>query len=156
MEIADLGKMIRDNRRICILTEQCANGVLAPAGLTAVQARVLLYILDHGGQGTSLTALHREFGCSMATLSGMLKRLREKGYVRVEHCSGDERCKLLFGTEKGERIRTELLRSLEQVQYRLYDCLSREELSTLDGLQQKMLQNLSALTQDRQKEATEL
>ena len=96
------GRILRDNRRICIGMEQYVNRSLAPRGITAAQAQVLCYILDQGPQGTSLTAIHRTFGYSMATLSGMLKRLREKGYVRAEHCAGDERCKLLFATEKGE------------------------------------------------------
>lgn len=150
----DRNRMIRDNRRICIQMERCANSSLAREGITAVQAHILLYILNHSDQGTSLTAIHREFGYSMAALSGMLKRLREKGYVRVEHCAGDDRCKLLFGTEQGEQIRESLDRAICSVQGRLYDCFSPEELRMLDRLQTKMLQNLSELTQHTKKEET--
>lgn len=75
----DRDAMVRDNRQISIRMEIWANRAVAQQGLTAVQANMLLYILRHSDQGTSLTAIHQEFGYSMAALSGLLKRLREKG-----------------------------------------------------------------------------
>ena len=101
----DLRRMARKNRQISIQLELLANRALAQTGITAVQADVLLFILNHAEEGTSLTDIHQEFGYSMAAISSLLKRLREKGYVRVEHCREDDRRKLLFGTEKGEQVR---------------------------------------------------
>ncbi len=92
-----------------------------------MQAHLLLYILDHGEE-LSLTAIHRAFGYSMATLSGMLKRLREKGYLRVEHCAGDDRRKFLFGTEKSQRDRKGLEQAVRLSERKLYGCFSQEEL----------------------------
>lgn len=143
----DREQILRDNRRICIQMEQWANSSLARWELTAIQAQILLYILDRSDQGTSLTSLHRDFGYSMAALSGMLKRLKEKGYVRVEHCAGDDRRKLLFATEKATRLQNFISHATGQIQRRLYDCFSLEELATLDRLQKKLLHNLSILTQ---------
>ena len=85
---------------------------MAQKGLTAIQAHMLLYILDHSEPGISLTDIHREFGYSMAALSGLVKRLREKDYVRVEPCARDDRKKLLFGTDKGEEVREFLDRAI--------------------------------------------
>ena len=104
MTTAEQRRILRENRWISIQMEQYVNHCLAPTGLTAIQAYILLYILRNSEQGTSLTAIHREFGYSMATLSGMLKRLRSKGYVRAEPCGEDDRRKLLFGTEKGQQL----------------------------------------------------
>lgn len=143
----DREQILRDNRRICIRVEQWANSSLARCELTAIQAQILLYILARSDQGTSLTALHRDFGYSMAALSSMVKRLKDKGYVRVEHCAGDDRRKLLFATEKAEQAQDFLCRTTGQIQKRLYDCFSQEELATLDQLQKKLLKNLSILTQ---------
>ena len=86
----DRSAMVRDNRQISIQLELLANRVMAQKGLTTIQAHMLLYILAHSAQGTSLTDIHREFGYSMAALSGLVKRLAEKGYVRVEPCVRDE------------------------------------------------------------------
>ena len=155
MAEVDQSQLLRDNRWICIQMEQCANRKLAPLGITAVQAHLLLYILDHGSEGTSLTAIHRAFGYSMATLSGMLKRLREKGYLRVEHCADDDRRKLLFGTEKSHRERACLERAVRLSERKLYGCLSQEELQMLNGMQQKLLRHLSVLTEEIRKETTQ-
>ena len=73
--------LIQENRQINIQLEQAGNRAMAQKGLTAIQAHVLLYILDHSEQGISLTDIHREFGYSMAAMSGLVKRLREKEYV---------------------------------------------------------------------------
>ena len=151
MTAAEQRQILRENRWICVQMEQYVNRCLAPVGLTAIQAYILLYILRHSDQGTSLTAIHREFGYSMPTLSGMLKRLRSKGYVRVEHCDGDDRRKLRFGTEKGQQVHTYLDRSIRRVQDRLCDHFTQEELDTLSPLQGKMLENLSALREQTEK-----
>ena len=146
------GLLIRNNRRISIQMEQWVNRQLAPQGITAIQAQILVYILRHSDHGTSLTAIHREFGYSMATLSGMLKRLREKGYVRVRHCDGDDRYKLLFGTKKGMEMGQYLQQAIRSLQSQLYAQFSQEELQALDHLQQKMLANLSDLISQMHKE----
>lgn len=144
--------LIHNNRRICIQMEQWVNRQLAPQGITAVQAQILMYILCHSDHGTSLTAIHQEFGYSMATLSGMMKRLREKGYVQIGHCAGDDRYKLLFGTEKGKEMGQYLQQAMCSLQSQLYAQFSQEELQILDRLQKKMLANLSDLISQRQKE----
>lgn len=150
----DLDRMIRDNRRISIQMECYANRVLASLGITAAQAHVLLYVLRCGGEGTSLTAIHRAFGYSMAHLSATLKSLREKGCLRVESCAQDDRRKIIFVTGKGEELGGVLERDIQRIQKQLYVCFSREELTDLDRLQQKMLKNLSALIQEGQREVT--
>ena len=148
----DRSAMVRDNRQISIQLELLANRVMAQKGLTTIQAHMLLYILAHSAQGTSLTDIHREFGYSMAALSGLVKRLREKGYVRVEPCVQDDRRKLLFGTRKGEEVRDFLDRTILRAQDQLYREFSAQELAELDRLQKKMLRNLSGLTQSDCKE----
>ena len=96
----DENRLVHDNRLISIKMEQLANSALAKSELTAVQAHILQYILGRSESGTTLTAIHREFDCSMGSLSCILKRLREKGYIRMEGCKSDDRQKLIFATEK--------------------------------------------------------
>ena len=146
MEI-DRSELVRVNRQINFQIERAATQTIAQKGLTGIQAHLLLYILDHSETGTSLTDIHREFGYSMAALSGLVKRLREKDYVRTEPCARDDRKKLLFGTEKGAQVREFLDSAILQTQDRLYSGFTQEELATLDRLQKKMLRNLSAWKQ---------
>lgn len=145
-------QLYRDSRWICIQVEQQLNRCLAPKGITAVQANILLYILRQGGRGVSLTDIHRAFGYSMATLSSMAKRLREKGYIRAERCQGDERCHLLLGTEKGLRLQKELEEAVSAAERQIFCGFSPEELATLGTLQEKLMRNLAAFEEKRQKE----
>ena len=139
----DRTEMIRVNRQINIQLERAATQTIAQKGLTGIQGHLLLCILAHSDKGMSLTDIRQKFGYSMAALSGLVKRLREKGYVRVEPCAQDDRRKLLFGTGKGEEVREFLDRSILRAQDQLYQGFSQEELATLDRLQKKMLKNLS-------------
>ena len=58
----DRGQLARDNRKISVQMEQLANRAMARKGLTLVQAHMLLFILRHSEEGTSLTEIHRETG----------------------------------------------------------------------------------------------
>ena len=153
---SDRTVMMQENRQIHIQIEQMGNRAMAQKGLTAIQAQVLLYILNHAEQGVSLTDIHREFRYSMAARSELVKRLREKNYVRVERCARDDRRKLLLGTEKGKEVRAFLDRAISETQDQLYSGFSQEELAALDCLQKKMLRNLSAMTQNFKKEVFQL
>lgn len=150
----DRSRLARDNRQICIQMERMANYYLAASDVTGVQAQMLLYILRHSETGVSVTDLHQISGYSKATISNLVKRLREKGYIRVEACEEDDRRRLLFSTEKGRRIQALLAASIREVENSLYRGLSAEELSTLDQLQKRMLQNLMMFQTQSHKEAS--
>lgn len=150
----DRSRLTRDGRQISIQLEQLANHALAAVDITGVQAQTLLYILRHSDTGASVTVLHQVTGYSKATISNLIKRLREKGYVRVESCQEDDRRRLLFSTEKGQRIQGFLTQSIQNAEDVLYSGFSPGELSTLDQLQKKMLQNLSAYQTRIQGEAS--
>ena len=152
MEEIDHGRLSQTCRQICVQTERLVNRALDQGELTAVQACTLRFILCRTQQGTSPTEIHKAFGCSMATLSSVVKRLREKGYVRAECCAGDDRCKLLFATEKGQRVHADLDSAVRAAEQRIYGCFSTEELLTLDRLQRKLLKNLLSLMESEQKE----
>lgn len=151
MEV-DRSTLIQENRQINIQLERLGSRIMAQKGLTAIQSHVLLYILDHSERGISLTDIHREFGYSMAAMSGLVKRLREKDYVRVEPCAQDDRRKILFGTDKGKQVRDFLDRAICSAQDLLYSGFSQEELAALDHLQKKMLRNISERMQPESKE----
>ena len=80
----------------------------------------------------------------MAATSGLIKRLREKDYVRVEACKLDERRKLLFPTEKGERVRESINTAMSNMPRCFTTVFTDDELVMLNQLQKKILKNLSA------------
>ena len=154
MATFDQERILRDNRRISIQMEQLVNSALAPWGMTAAQTQILLYVLRHSQEGTTLTQIHREFGYSMASLSGIIKRLKEKGFVRTEHWDGDERRKLIVATSSALELQQRLDRSSAQVRQRLWRCFTPQELHDLDCLQRKLLSSLCTLTHQAKEEPT--
>lgn len=139
---ADPKQLAFESRRISILMEQRTDQSMSRLGLSTAQAHILLFILHHSDRGTSLTELHRAFGYSMASLCGILKRMRKNGFVRTEPCPEDDRRKLLFCTEKGAQLEPVLGRTLCEASLATYRGFSREELSELSRLQKKILANL--------------
>lgn len=150
----DRSALVWDSRKINIQLDQLVNQSLAEEDITVVQAQILLHVLRRAEAGTSVTALHQELHYSKATVSSLVKRLRQKGYVRVEPCREDDRRRLLFGTEKGLRVRKFLEDSIRDAEDRLYRGFSPQELSTLDHLQRKMLHNLSGCRTYAQREVS--
>ncbi len=150
----DQERILRDNRRISIQLEQIVNNAVAPWGLTAAQTQVLLHVLRHSDRGTTLTQIHREFGYSMPALSAIIKRLKDKGFIRSEHWEGDDRRKLLFATPSALALQQRLDRSSDQVRQQLCRCFTPQELYDLDRLQRKLLSSLSALSHQAKEEPT--
>ena len=146
MEEIDHARLSYSFRQICVQTERLVNRALDQEEVTVGQAHVLRFIRDRSQRGTSLTEIHKAFGCSMATLSSLVKRLREKGYVRTEPCQADDRCKLLFSTRKSLEMQEFLQACAGRSEDVLYRDFSPEERASLDRLQQKMLCNLSAFS----------
>ena len=67
---------------------------------------------------------------------------------------GHDRRRLLFSTEKGRQVQRFLEDSIRDAEEWLYRGFSSQELSTLDHLQKRMLQNLSQYQTCIQKEAS--
>ena len=84
-------QLILDGRQICIRLDQLTNSALAAADITGVQALTLLHILGNAEAGVSVTSLHQVSGHSKATISRLVRRLWEKGYVRLEPSTEDGR-----------------------------------------------------------------
>ena len=150
----DIGTLARNNRQIGIQLELWANRTMAKEHLTGCQSQVLLYILCHNDTGTSLTASHHAYGYSKATLSQLIKQLREKGYVRAEPCRGDDRRKLLYGTESGQQMLQRLSEENRKAQAWLDMNFTSAELLAMEHLQHKMLHKLNQLNTSQQKEAS--
>ena len=138
----DYSALIHEHRKAGIQLEYLTSKSLTPLGFTAVQAYILLYVLDHP-EGTSLTAIRQEMGGSMSALSCLMKRLKKNGYVRVEQKPGDDRSKLLFGTRKGIEARPLLEETMHGSSVEFFKGFSEAELKELDRIQKKLLDNLT-------------
>jgi len=131
-----------DMKKINVSIESELNKMMMTLDLTASQGHVLIYILEHSETGVSSTQLHRQLGVSRATVSGLLKKLRAKGYLEFQACETDDRLKMIFVTEKGQELRGILKQYMIRASGVIYADFTGAELDTMYQLQQKILDNL--------------
>ena len=67
--------------------------------MSGIQAYFMVYILRHHPEGTYLTELSHEIGVSKSTLSELIKKLREKGYLYFQENPCDVRKKKVLPRE---------------------------------------------------------
>ena len=133
--------ILRNTKKINIALDTYLNERLASTDLTAAQGNVLFFILEHSGVHS--TRIHKQLGISRGTVSGLIKKLREKGYVSFSSCDTDDRQKPILVTEKADALREALIgwqRELEEMVFRDF---TPEERAALGRLQEKMLRNIS-------------
>lgn len=82
--------------------------MFAEYGLTASQCEVLDYLLDRMDDEVFSTDLHVDLGTSRASVSMILKRLRQKGYVIFRSSLEDDRRKRIYLTERSCRMKQKI------------------------------------------------
>ena len=114
-------------KRYCRAAEDALERNIRPQGLSASQGFLLLHVLREHPGGVTLTQLHQELGLAKATLSQVVKTLREKGYLRAAVCREDERQRLLTPTEKLRKLRPELERAVRRADQALRQLATQDE-----------------------------
>lgn len=76
--------------------ESYMNTIAASLGLTGTQTHILHYLCDHSGEKITIHALEGIFSLNHATLSGIISRLEEKGFVVTQVCPDDKRKKFII------------------------------------------------------------
>lgn len=110
--------------------------------LTAAQGHMLLYILERQRNPLGPTELHRTMGLSRASVSELLKKLRDKGFITLTTEPGDERQKRVEPTEKARDMKRTLDRMALRAEQQIFEGFSPEELGALLCFQMRILENL--------------
>ena len=93
-------RMLFGMKRISLCLTAHMEACLREPDISGVQVYLIVYILRHHPEGTYLTELCREIGLSKPTLSVMIRKLVEKGYLAFQENPGDIRKKSLLPTAK--------------------------------------------------------
>ena len=115
---------------------------LKERNMRGTQVYFLVYLLRRHPQGTYLTELSREIGLSKSTLSPLIKRLRESGYLCVQENPSDVRRKRVCPTEKLLAEQRELLEKAGRMERKLDTALNQRERLQLWRLGRKLLEHL--------------
>lgn len=124
-------------------------------GISGIQVYFMVYILRHHPEGTYLTELCREIGVSKATVSALLKRLREKGYVFFREDPEDIRRKRVIPTARLLAEGEVFLAEADRLERRICGALDKSEQEEFRRLERKVLEHLDRMEHsDREKEVT--
>lgn len=116
--------------------------------MTGIQVYFMVYILRHHTQGTYLTELCRETGLSKPTLSALIKKLRERGYLYFHEDPEDVRKKKVLPTEKLLDEGREFMHKAELMESEIGSVLDQKEKIQFRNLEQKLLTQLSRMGQN--------
>ena len=84
-------------------------------GITAIQSRVMFYIMDHCLEGPVFQRdVEQVFSLSRSTATGILQQLEEKGLLRRESVPSDARLKNLVPTPRAAELDAEVRACLRQ------------------------------------------
>ncbi len=118
-------------RKIHDLVIQRANVNLKSYDLTVSQMLLLCYCLNFGDEFVYQRELERYFDLSHVTVIGLLKRLSENNYVRIEISETDRRQRKVFLTERAYSIAADIERQITEFEQMLTDTLSENEIQSM-------------------------
>ncbi|MEU1732394.1 MarR family transcriptional regulator [Streptosporangium sp. NPDC020145] len=112
---------------------------LAPFDITSQQAALLLNVL-RGQTGPAQLAV--VLGTDTAGTTRLLDRMEAKGLISRSRHPSDRRAVVIEATEAGRALAPRIAPVFGQVNRRMLDGVSDEELRALTGLLERMLGNL--------------
>ena len=121
---------------------------LKSKSITGVQVYFLVYILRHHPNGTYLTELCREIGVSKPTLSALIRKMREKGYLDLHEDPDDVRKKKVLPTEKLLEEGDRFIENAGQMESEICSVLDGNEKVQLMNLEEKLLMQFDRMEQN--------
>ena len=121
------------------------NVTLQGLGITAIQSRVMFYIMDHCLEGPVFQRdVEQVFSLSRSTATGILQQLEEKDLLRRESVPSDARLKNLVPTPRAAELDAEVRACLRQTEVLLPRGLSEGQVQLFKETLAAMIRNLDA------------
>ena len=109
--------------------------------LTAVQGHIMAY-LAHAKQPPCPRDLEAEFHLTHPTVSGILSRLEQKGFLELRTDPEDRRCKRIYVLEKGWQCHEVMHRTILENERRMTEGFTPEEQELFTGLLRRAIRNM--------------
>lgn len=135
----DIGLRIK---HISVALDQMRTEQIAELGLTSSQGLVLRYLNRHRGEPIYPSDLVRRFGLSQPTVTGILRRLEDKGFLEFQADRDDRRRKSIAATPKALCCHRQIVAGLQRSEDLLVGGMSEEEIDRLCQLLDKVLANI--------------
>ena len=109
--------------------------------LTAAQGHIMAY-LAHAEQPPCPRDLEAEFHLTHPTVSGLLSRLEQKGFVELRTDPEDRRCKRIYVLEKGIQCHELMHQTILETEQRIVDGFTPEEQALFSAFLQRAIRNM--------------
>ena len=123
--------------------EKDLNERLKTIGITASQCAVLDYLFHTSKEEVSQRDVERSLNLKNPTVTGLLKRLDEKGYILCVPNASDKRKKNIYLTEKAYDIQRRMDIDRRKLDRELTRGMTRRETDALRKNLEKLLYNIA-------------
>lgn len=132
-------------KRLNISLQMCGSRSVGEGDVTLSQLLLLDLLLEmEPGQALFSKDLGQKTGISRSTVSSMLKRMKQNGYLEMVADEEDNRRKQIVLTAKAYQARQEAAAVMQNLNQCLCRGLSEQELDCVRSALQTMLQNLQS------------
>jgi DNA-binding MarR family transcriptional regulator len=134
----------QNGHRIHILhwcTDHAMTNALADMELTAAQGHIMAY-LAHAKEPPCPRDLEAEFQLTHPTVSGLLSRLEQKGFVELRTDPEDRRCKRIYVLPKGQQCHELMHQTIQKNEQRMTEGFTEEERRIFSDLLQRAIRNM--------------
>ena len=122
-------------------TDQAMTGALETMELTAAQGHIMGY-LSHQKQPPCPRDIEAEFQLSHPTVSGILSRLEQKGFIELRPDPEDRRFKRIYILEKGHQCHDLMHNTILRNEQRIVEGFSPEEQAQFSSMLQRAIINM--------------
>ncbi len=110
--------------------------------LTASQGHLLAFVSHRGDRPTYAKDVELSLRLSHPTVSGLLSRLEQKGFLTLETDSKDRRSKRIVLLEKGKVCQERMCQMIDEHEKRIVQGFTPEEREQFQDLLQRAIKNL--------------
>ncbi len=121
--------------------DQTMTGELEKMDLTASQSRIMGY-LAHCETPPCSRDVEEEFQLSHPTVSGLLSRLEQKGFLEFRPDEEDRRCKRIYVLPKGAESHERMHNTIVSIEARIVQDFTPEEQEQFAGLLHRAIANM--------------
>lgn len=122
-------------------TDQAMTSALETMDLTAAQGHIMGY-LTHREQPPCPRDIEAEFHLSHPTVSGLLSRLEQKGFIELRTDPCDRRCKRIYVLPKGMECHDLMHNTILDNEKRMVRDFTPEEQAQFAALLQRAITNM--------------
>ena len=122
-------------------TDQTMTAALEEMELTAAQGHIMAY-LAHQSQPPCPRDVEKEFQLSHPTVSGILSRMEQKGFIALRTDPDDRRCKRIYILPKGAQCHDVMHNTIVRNEKRIVEGFTPEEQEQFSALLQRAITNM--------------